>query len=261
MSKSPTSRLLIAALFAMCILIGMSRGEEKREAASMAHFRFNGDAKDANKINPDFELEKTEFKDNALYLNGRYEFAVEKDGYRAICKTSGLDIEQFAVALRFKSEEFDVLGKSNLFTGGVDIYRWFGLQRSQKGNLVVMLNNGNFKKEIKGASLEKGRWTVVACSVDVPARKMIAAVNGKVVGVIDLPKDFQIIDFPKELQGIELPKELKVAVAKLKMKGSEKEWSFTDYGHGGCFHGLVDELLIYGRSLSAEELEKIPLRP
>lgn len=261
MSKFPISRPPVPALFAMCILLGMSRGEDKPEAASLAHFRFNGDAKDTNEVNPDFELRNTEFKDNALYLNGRYEFAVEKDGYRAICKTSGLDIERFAVALRFKSEEFDVVGKSNLFTGGVDIYRWFGLERSQRGNLVVMLNNGLFRKEVKGAALEKGKWTVVACSVDIPARKMIAAVNGKKVGVINIPKDFKIIDVPKNLQGIDLPQEIEVAVANLKKKDTEKEWSFTNYGHGGCFHGLVDELLIYGRALSAEELEKIPLRP
>ncbi len=227
---------------------------------SLAHFRFNGNAEDVNEGNPEFKLQNTEFRDNALYLNGRYEFSTAKDGYRAICKTAPLDIENFTVALRFKSEESDI-GTRNLFTGGVDVYRWFGLERSRSGNLVVMLNNGLFQKEVKGAALENGKWTVLACSVDIPARKVITAVNGKNVGVIEIPKDFRTIDIPKQFEGIDLPMEIEASIAQLRKKDTEKDWSFTNYSHGGCFHGLVDELIIYGRALSTEELEKIPLRP
>lgn len=207
---------------------------------ALAHFRFNGDAKDANQGNPDFELKNTEFKDNALYLNGLYEFGLV-GGYRSVCKTPRLDYEKFSAALRFKAEEFGA-SKTNLFTGGTS-YRWFGLERSPGGNLVVTLNNRAFIKEVEGAVLEKGKWAVVACSVDVPGRKVIVAVNGKRDAVIDLPKDFEI------------------AVVNSKAKDTDRVWSFTNYSNGNVFHGLVDELLIFGQALSAEELERIPLRP
>src|SRR6185437_11073093 len=91
----------------------------------LAHYRFNGDGKDATKANPDFELKNTSFKDNALYLNGVYQFGGGKanNGYRAVCKTARLDYSAFSVALRFKAEEFD-FRKINLLTGGTS-YRWF----------------------------------------------------------------------------------------------------------------------------------------
>lgn len=272
MSKYSTRRLVVKAMLAVCILFGISRAEEKPEAGSLAHFRFNGDATDAQKVNADFELQNTEFKDDAVYLNGLYDLSVEKGGYRAVCKTSGLEIERFTVAMRFKSEphrlfhgEKNILDTTNLFTGGVSSYRWFGLERTHNGNLVVWLNNGMYRKEIKGAFLEHEKWTVVACSVDIPARKVIAGVKGKKVTVIDLPKDFEFLYFPTEIQGVEIPKEVldRFATWKREMmnKDTEKAWSFSNYSNGGVFHGLVDELIIYGRALNADELEKIPLWP
>src|SRR5262249_53539899 len=46
--------------------------------------------------------------------------------------------------------------------------------------------------EVEGAALEAGKWTVVACSVDVPGRKVIVFLNGKQVADVDLPKDFEL---------------------------------------------------------------------
>jgi Concanavalin A-like lectin/glucanases superfamily len=231
----------IAACGCTAALAAPALKDDKSPVKPLAHFRFAGNAKNEVKGEAEFELKNTEFKDNALSLNGVYEHNGRADGYRAVCKTPKLDYEKFTAALRFKAEEFGE-GKSNLLTGGT-LYRWFGLERSRGGNLVVTLNNRDFHKEVDGAALEKGKWVVVACSVDVPARKAVAAVNGKKVAVIDLPKDF------------------KVAVAESKEKDADKVWSFTNYSNGNVFHGLVDELLIYGRALTAEELEKIPLRP
>jgi hypothetical protein len=271
MSKISTSHSPEIALFVVCVLLGITQADDKLVPGSLTHYRFNGNAKDANNRNPDFELQNTEFKDNALFLNGIYELSAEQPGYRAICKTSGLDIERFTVALRFKSEPFRLTSgeikpfPTNLFTGGVDKYRWFGLERSQRGNLEIMLNNSLFHKEIKGAVLNHKKWNVVACSVDIPARKVITAVNGKPSGVIELPNDFKYFDLPNEVGGVELPKEIYATRDRLKIqlmnKDTEKEWSFANYSNGSCFHGLVDELLIFGRALTAEELERIPLRP
>lgn len=207
----------------------------------IAHFRFDGNARNEVKGGETFELKNTEFKDNALYLNGQYEMTNPDDGYRTICKTPKIDFMNYTVALRFKAENFDDR-MSNLITGGPSC-RWFGMERSIHGNLVVTLNNGEFEAEIENAPIPKDEWTVIACSVDVPRLRAIVAVNGKKVASIDLPKDFE------------------VNVLKFNSDDSDQKWTFTNYGNGNCFHGLVDELLIYGQSLTAGELEKIPLKP
>jgi hypothetical protein len=241
MSKINTMLMHLVALFGLCVFLPISRGEDKPAAGSLAHFRFKGDAKDANKGNPEFELKNTEFKDDALYLNGIYEHNGKNDGYRAVCKTPQLDYNKFTVAIRFKAEEFGE-HKSNLFTGGTS-HRWFGMNRSAEGNLTITLNNQEFSHEIKDAGLEQGKWTVVACGVDLAARKVMVYLNGKQVATIDLPADF------------------KLRVIESDAKDRDKVWSFTNYSNGTVFHGLVDELIIYGKMLSAEEFAKIPLHP
>lgn len=237
-------RVLTATVVCGCTAILAAPGskDDKPRAESVAHFRFDGNAKNEGKGEAEFEFKNTEFKDKSLYLNGLYEHNPLEKGFRAVCKTPKLDYEKFSVALRFKAQEFGE-GRSTLFMGGTS-YRWFGLGRSAGGKLVVTFNNMDFIKEIEGATLEKGKWTVVACSVDVPGRKVIVTLNGKKAGVIDLPKDFEL------------------RIVKSEAKDRDKNWTFTNYAGGWpAFHGLVDELLIYGRPLSAEELEMIPLRP
>jgi hypothetical protein len=193
------------------------------------------------KGHPKFEHSHTEFRDKALYLNGRYELAKEPGGYHALCKTPRLDYKSYTVALRFKAEEFGP-GKGNLITGGTAT-RWFGLERSLDGKLVVTLNNHRFKKELDGPALEAGKWTVVACSVDIPGRKVIASLNGEILAEFELPEGFE------------------PTVAGGRFRDSDKVWTFSDHSNGNTLHGLVDELMIYGRAMSAAELKKIPLRP
>src|SRR3954447_26518486 len=71
----------------------------------LAHFRFDGDATDQTRANPDFELKNTEFRQNALHLNGIYDGG-NAGGYRAVCKTPAFDYTAFTVALRLKVEDF-----------------------------------------------------------------------------------------------------------------------------------------------------------
>lgn len=206
-----------------------------------AQFRFDGNAKNEGTGEAEFRLTNTKYTDNALELNGKYAppSQVKQNGaYLAILEAPKMNYEQFSVAIRFKAEEFDE-GKSHLFSGGAGTGRWFGLSRSANGNLVVMTNTGEFNKEIKGASLEKGKWTVVACSVDVPGQRVILALNGKKVAVIDFPKDTP----------------LKIDLG----DGSANILTFTDYSTADVFHGLVDELRLYDRALSENELEELSM--
>lgn len=233
----------------LCVVLAptSSSAQEQAQSAPLAHFRFAAKAKNEGKGTATFDLKNTEFKDDALYLNGKFGYGGEV-AYRAVCKTPALDYSTFTVALRFKAEDFTpyqinkiTATKTNLLTGGI-LYRWFGMNRSQAGNLVVTLNNQAFAYEIKGAALEKGKWTMVACAVDLPNHKITVCLNGKKVAEIAIPKDF------------------KLTIIDAKEKESEKVWSFTNHSNGNVFHGLVDELLIFDRVLPAKEMEKITLR-
>jgi len=227
-----------AVLLGLCMSLEICPAADRVMPAPLAQFRFNGDGKDETKANPAFELKNTQFKDNALYLNGKYEHnSSTKDGYHAVCMTPKLDYTKFTVALRFKPEEFGS-DQNNLLTGGKSC-RWFGMNRSAAGNLTITLNNQRFTHEIKGAAIEKGKWTVVACGVDLSAHKVVVYLNGKESADIDLPKDF------------------KLDVLDSRFKDTDKNWSFTNYSIGSVFHGLVDGLVIYGEMLSPEELAQV----
>jgi hypothetical protein len=225
------------ALLGLCMFLGATSPADKLPTAPLAHFRFNGNANDEIRSNPAFRLKNTQFKENALYLNGEYETPFHV-GYYAVCATPKLDYMSFTVALKFKAEEFGP-DKTNLLTGGTAC-RWFGMNRSEAGNLAVTLNNQDFTHEIKDATLETGKWTTVACSVDVSARKVVVFLNGKKAADIDLPKDF------------------KLRVIDTEFEDTDKQWTFTNYSNGSVFHGLVDELVIFGKALSPEQLAKIP---
>ena len=208
-------------------------------AAPLAHFTFNGHANDERQGQATFDLRNTSFQDDALYLNGIYEFGPQgQQGYHAVCLTPSLRYTAFTVTLRFKAESFgDDPRRTNLLVGGTS-HRWFGLERSNAGNLTVSLNNQQFVHELPGAALEKDRWTVVSCGVDLAAGKAVACLDGKLVGEFNLPKDFKlnVIGTPAET--------------------TDKSWSFVNYSNTNLFHGLVDELIIHNRLLSAEEMQQ-----
>ena len=228
----------VVMLLGLCtFLLEVCPAADKSLPAPLAQFRFNGNAKDENKANPAFQLKNTQFKDNALYLNGEYEYRQPGNGYHAVCKTPKLNYQEFTVALRFKAEDFGP-DKTNLLTGGTAC-RWFGMNRSEAGNLTITLNNQSFTHEIKDAALEKGKWTMVACGVDVSARKVVVYLNGKKTADIDLPKDF------------------KLEVIDTAFKDRDKQWSFANYSNGNVFHGLIGGLVIYGKMLSPEEFAQV----
>jgi|SRR5579871_130706 len=228
--------ILCLVIFSLYLPSALMAADNKSQTPPLVHYRFHGNAKDEIKGQPDFELKNTQFKNNALYLNGKYEYDGTQEGYRAVCKTPKLDFAAFTVVIRFNAEEF-APNKSNLFTGGTSS-RWFGLNLSPVGNLTVTLNNQQFSQEIPGIVIRKGKWTIVACGVDVPQHKIVVYLNGKKAGDIVLPADFKF-DIASDA------------------KDTDKVWTFTNYSNSNVFHGLVGEVIIYGKMLSAKEFEQI----
>ncbi len=90
--------------------------------------------------------------------------------------------------------------------------------------------------EIDAAPMTAGNWILIACAVDVRRHSILVYQNGKKVAEIELPQD------------------LKLEVVDSKNKNEHKVWTFANYSSGNVFHGTVDELIIYGKAHSEDEL-------
>jgi hypothetical protein len=228
----------VAALVVVGLVAGAPAVKPKDEAAPLGRFKFDGNATNSGIGKATFRLKNTEFKDDALVLNGLYN-GTKPAGYKAECATPALDYNRFTVALRAQAEDFS--GERPLIVGGPS-YRWFCLQRSDGGELTVTFNNGEIRHGFKGAALAAGEWFTVACAVDLSKRTVRAYLNGKTAGEFELSKDFTL------------------EVAASDAKERDRVWTFTNYSNGTVFHGLVDELLIYDRALTPAELTALPLK-
>ncbi len=101
----------------------------------------------------------------------------------------------------------------------------------------MTLNGGKFKYEVEKPPLKENIWYALVCGVSVPESKVRVYLNGQVVGETDLPKGFQ-----------------------LSAGAKDKVWSFANSNSGNRFDGRVDDLVIYDRLLTVDEMADIPLR-
>lgn len=221
---------------AMVLILTDLAQAEAPPVGPLAHFSFNGHTRDENPKRSEFEVWNTEFQDDALFLNGVYEFGPDAKGYHAICRTPALKFTAFSVSIRFNAKEYS-RDKSMIFVGGPS-YRWFGLERSEAGNLTIALNNRLFQHEIAEAPLKAGRWTLISCGVDLATKQVVANVDGKKVAGFQLPDDF------------------KLAVIGSKDEANDKAWLFANYSNANVFHGSIDELVIHNRLLTPDEFEQ-----
>lgn len=236
--------VVVGIVSAACVgLLGTALGQEGEGPIPLAHFRFPGKVQSEVKGGPRFDTRNVTFKEGALHLDGLYGLGAS-DGYLAACRTPKLDFGSFTVGVRFKPEDFGIVPnvkkpatKTNLIVGG-PLYRWFTLFRAPSGNLAIAFNNRTATQEFRGAPIEKGKWSAVACAVDVPKRKVVAYLNGKKVGDIALPKTFKLV-VPEGTDG-----------------ENDKVWNFTNYSTGETYHGLVDEFVVYDRPLPTKDLER-----
>jgi len=205
----------------------------------LALYRFHGSATNEGTGPATLELKNTAFREGALYLNGTYDG--KEGGYRAICKTPTFDYNAFTVALRFKAQDFSTNNYS-LLVGG-ERYRWFSLAWDRfTGNLLVCLNQGGFGRSIAEIPLKQGEWTTIAVGVDIRARIV------------------RIYQYGYKATEFQLPADFKLDVVGTKAEIDDKAWCFTDYSTDkGLFHGLVEELIIYDRLLTGEQLAAIPI--
>ena len=231
----PDMKLLHLAIL---LIFGLSAGaREFPTNGLLAHFEFNGDGKDSTGNNPEFTLKNTEFIDNALYLNGVYEYSAIGSGYHATVPVPLMSYQTFSFAIRFKlASPRKGASQPNLITGGTS-YRWFGLRFSDASGdkLIAYLDNGDYAQRMEGTKIKTNTWTTIVCTVDLPLRRIVLYQDGKIAGIMMLPKDF-VLDVLSSDTG-----------------GTDKAWTFTNYSNSDIFYGWVDDLALYDRILTADE--------
>ncbi len=203
--------------------------------------RFDGNAHNDGHAKGEWSLLNTAFQENALYLNGKYRSSVDEasDGFRAVCAMDKFAKDRFTVALRFKRDRAGGEGR-NVLMGGT-AYRWFGIQVGLSGGLELIFNNGRVTLALEGVELRADGWNWLACSVNIPAQKCVAFLNGKSAEPVALPPDFVLNVRPP-------------------VENYDNSWTFTNYSNSRTFCGWVDEFLFYNRELNAAELHGLAHR-
>ena len=206
-------------------LLTPTQRQSIKERGTLAHFRFNGTLEDESTLSALFEETNTQLRRNALYLDGDYSNSNSTpDGIF----TPAMSPKSFTVCLRVKPED---LVNDNIVC--VDSRRRFFSLRANGNQLEVTLSNQDFKKSV-GISIWKGRWSTLACSVDMHSRKILVSEGHGPVVEVEVPEG-------------------------LRFQPKRCEWRFTNYSNGSVFHGLVDEFLVIDRALTAGELAALPI--
>lgn len=218
-------------------------GLQEPDPNLLAYFPLDTGPEDATGNSPPMRLKNTEFKNESLYLNGKYSWKGKRGkGYDARVLIPGLNFKRFSVAFNFYALVFDPSTKrDNLITAGSST-RWFGLSYD-RGYLSLSFNNHDFRYTFDGqeSRLRYRRWHHLACSVDLVKGKVSVILDGKALQTVDLPKDYPL--------GVEMNPKWR--------NKDENEFIFTDYARGAVFYGYVDNLRIYDHALDQATMKRL----
>lgn len=170
-----------------------------------------------------------------MYLNGTYQSDASGKGFRAVTDVlSGLNYRSFAFVAHLLVE--GELTDRPILVGG-SAYRWFELRMDKTGNLSVAFNNGRSSSTV-GIGITYQKWYKIAASVDLDGRTIKVALDGT------------------RLQTIPLVSTFAFEVVGTSAEASDKVFTFTNYSNGNSFRGFVDDLIVFGRALSDDELRQ-----
>lgn len=211
----------VRRLYAASNVAGLVTGLES--PTLLARFRFDGDMKDSSGKNTAVTVKNAIFKENALYVNGKYDGNPDEAERALTCRirTPSMSDTRFVVAMRFKAFRLRDPEYRTILCGGAE-RRWFRLASSERRKLTVSLNDGRSRHQTS-VEVKTREWYTVVCEFDLGARLLQIRVNGKDLKPIKLTAD--------GIRGV---------------PDSEKVWSFASNAKSGSvFHGLVDELVVY----------------
>ena len=254
LTKDHGSRWIVIGVFILLVSAGLAPNSSSEKFPPeppanylLADYTFNGSGLNSFGMVGSFELSNTEFVENTLYLNGCYEGG-PKNGYSAIARMHWLGYSSFTVSLEFKplssSRSSNILTRlfnlssedmGNVVTCGTS-YRWFGISRNENEALEVTLNNQDYVHTYEDDYVNGKAWNRVTCCVDLENLLIRTFLNSKKLEEVHLPSDFalRVVDSGK--------------------KWTDKNITFTNYSNGKTLHGYVDNLKIFCKALSDEQV-------
>lgn len=230
---------------------------------TLGDYRFGESAEDRFRKSPRADLAGGfSYVGDVVELNGEYEHGGGK-GYRAVVDMPALHQDTFTVALQFWASDFDTApntdgpwwrlrwwlfgfgwiasppassGHDTLLMAGKS-YRWMGY-KVRDGELCLTLNNATVVHPFRGVAVGLDRWHSIVASVDVKSKRVATTLDGVRLPDFTLPDGFQwnnVVD---------------------RTAPDERQFTFTDYSDGTCFHGYVARLRVLDRSLEGADLER-----
>lgn len=207
---------------------------------TLAHFKFDGTLEDSSIHATKFGVIDATIEGNALRVHGTSDLQISKyfqsdNGY-AGCRVPALNRSSFTMAVRLKRDEVSLKTHRALLSAGL-YTGWFSLQLSELKQVWVLLNGSKTYFRVDEPTFKSGSWVTLACSVDVPSKKVQLYWDGELVLDEDLPDDFKFTPFQEKDQF-----------------QFDKSIGFTNYGLRDTFKGQVDELIIIDRALAPSEM-------
>ncbi len=199
----------------------------------IAHYTFDDTNKDILGISDDMILENTAYVNNTLYLNGLY---FSEDDYEAQATIQDFYYNEFTVHVDFLPLEGDET-QTGFLTGGRN-YRWIGFYFTDT-DLILYLNNKAFTHTFLGVVVERNQWHKIICAFDLGEKTVVTMLDGVLLETVNLPDDFtlNVIGSPGDV--------------------TDRRFLFTNYGNGGTFLGYVDNLIVFDRALSQDEIADV----
>ncbi len=111
----------------------------------IAHYPLQSTPNDTLGFYEPMNLINTPFTGGGIYSNGIYRDVNKPEGSAATTPTiSGMDLDSFAISVRFRIEEAPPVANMPVFVGGT-FYRWLGYMLSLDGTVTLLYNNGSFE--------------------------------------------------------------------------------------------------------------------
>jgi hypothetical protein len=227
-------RLLWSSIVAIMVLwvTGMANGAARFDRAGdlkrLGLYKFNGNAVDECGLNDEFQLVKTEFIDNSLYLDGK--------SSQASVSIKPLDYKNFTIAL-------DVLPMSTgysmrIITAGTTKLWWLILGYGDEGMLNLLWRDGHRTKVKSVCVLKANNWHTIVASIDLNTGRVMLCIDGELKHLsVGVWSTFDLLE---------------------KWRDGGNVFSFVGDRNWKLFHGNVDNIRFFGKSMSADEMKNLP---
>ncbi len=195
-------------------------------APLLSWFKFDGNGLDDLGNSPEMYFYGVSFTNNTLFLPDSMSRAAD-------ARIPGLSYNSFTVAVEFYSLNLE-WPHFNILTGGPS-YRWIGFHTYGDHRLYIAVNNWGRVYAFTNI-ITTNSWHSLFCSVDIPSQRIMTFLDGQRLPDWMLGGSFQFEVIGSAYEQV------------------DKLFAFNCLGDGSLFYGCVDNLRVYSRALTAEEI-------